>query len=119
MFIAMFPTLFLLEKLLNPCKQCKYVKKLKEWLSRNLKWNAPLRLMIESYLIMLVPAFINMHHLKWGSYGEIINSGLSLVYIVLSVLIPILVYRFLHKHRTVLCSDNYLHSKYGTLFEEL
>ena len=98
-FIIIIPFLFLISPLLRPCNENYRVMQFRRYLDSSLIWGVPLRIMMESYMIVLIPALINMTHLKFNSYGAAINSGLSLLYITIALLIPIQVRRFIKRYR--------------------
>ena len=58
--ILSLPFLYLVVPVMSPCAKIKNFKTFRNWLRRNLFYSAPIRLARESYLILLIPALINL-----------------------------------------------------------
>ena len=97
LFLIAFPLLYLISPILEPCKSNYRVEKLRLFIRGSLVWAGPLRIMKESYLIVIIPALININLLRFDSYGMALNSILCLAINSLMLLIPYWIYKFMKK----------------------
>ena len=117
--ILAFPFFFLLIPAMEPCQRIKSIKKIRNYLIKNLLYSAPIRLIIESYLVLLIPALLNLYYLRGYTVGEVLNSGSSILVLVLSIAIPYRFYRFMKRNKTRLHRDYKLRKTYGSLYSNL
>ena len=110
-----FPFFYLISPILTPCSHSYSVERIRNFLRRNLVWSGPLRIMKESYLIVIIPALINIYVLRFTSFGEAVNSILCITFIVLMIGIPITIYRFMKKKRTAL-ENKWIKKKYNVIY---
>lgn len=118
-FMFMILPMLALVSLLLGFKPCG--KKSNSWsqsLKEKLFWNAPIRMLTESYSIIAMCALINLMEIGKGNSFRITNTVSSIVAIVLVILLPILVPVFLYKNWENL-NDEDFKKKYGALYEEL
>ena len=84
-FLIVFPLFYLISPLLARWSHHYKVERIQNFLRRNLIWTGPLRIMKESYLIVIIPALINLYVLRFTSFGEAVNSILCLTFIALMI----------------------------------
>ena len=118
-FLIIFPAIYLLFPMLKPFENNHRIKTTSMWLSHNLIYSAPLRIYTESYLIVFIPAFINIQALEWNNIGEYLNSGSSVFFISAAVLLPIIHYRFLHENKKIIHNDRRIRQRLGNLYMNL
>ena len=67
--ILSLPLLYILVPMMQPCTRIGPLKHFRNWLRRNIFYSAPIRLARESYLVLLIPALINLFYLRFESQG--------------------------------------------------
>jgi hypothetical protein len=98
LIILSFPILVFFELILRPFKN---TKKLVEWqqsLSKTLYWNFLIRILLESYMIVIVCALINMTDLDFSNTGRSIISSSAIFFASVCVVLPFFTYFFLRKN---------------------
>lgn len=98
-------------------KRSKTINKCQKKVRDTFKYRFFLRYLREVYFIILICAVINMYYLKWDTYGQIINSVVSLFTIALTVVYPFWVYCTLSGARNWYRLQ--FVRKFGTLFMDL
>ncbi len=73
--------------------------------------------MKESYLIVIIPALININLLRFKSFGEALNSTLCLIFILLMLIIPYTIHKFMKKKRTAL-ENKWIKKKYSVIYSQ-
>ena len=81
-------------------------------------WSAPILLVKESYIIVLISALINLDRIEFQTVGEAINTVSCFLSLTVLLVIPILVYKFLSRNKDNLNSKLML-QKYGSLYTGL
>jgi hypothetical protein len=61
-------------------------------------WSGTLRIIIESYTILAICAFVNFTDLQWDTYGNITMSITAIVAMIFCTLFPFLVIYFLYRN---------------------
>ena len=117
--ILSLPLLYLVVPMMSLCTRIKSLKLFRSWLRRNLFYSTPIRLAKESYLVLLIPALINLFYLKFGSPGQSINSLSSILLLVWSIALPALCFVFLKNNRHRVHTDRFLRRKFGSLYSNL
>ena len=113
--IVLFPLLFLLRKFMKlvSCGTC--CKRANHFLKQDLYWRGPLMLIIESYVSVALSCFLNTLYLHYNGYGEKLNTILSLVFFIVLILVPVLIYNFLDKNWHLMNTRS-MTNKYGILY---
>jgi hypothetical protein len=117
--IAMIPLLSLLLLVLIPLsRHSKRIAKFKNKLQTSLFWSQQIILLFESFAMLCMCAFINIIHLTYDSKCEIINSVLTIVFMVVCCAMPLIISVFLLVRFKNLGEDA-MKVKYGELTKEL
>ena len=90
---------------LDPCGHLKGSKEIKKFLYKNLIYSAPIRLTQETYIVLLIPALLNLFNLQFTRPGEALNSICSIVFLIWALTIPVLCYSFLKSNKSRLYTD--------------
>ena len=106
LFLLLFPALALLDVLLI-CFQCKYPVILRKKLKKELYWNSTITFFKECYLVAIMCALINLKAFTFDTPGEIASSSLSIVFMVLSIVIPILLAFKIYKNFSKLADSSF------------
>jgi len=68
---------------------CKRSRKFGKKLYKKLFYGALIDLIMESYLTMFVSCLINLQHLSWTSYGEIVQSASTIFFLAVLLVFPL------------------------------
>ena len=87
--IILFPVFLLILLILRlvDCYSCS--SKVSEKISRNLFWNAPIKILTESFAIILMCCFINLKVLGMDTTGESISSVMTLFLLLVCLTYPL------------------------------
>ena len=80
------------------------------------KFRFYLRFFRELYIILVICAVLNMYYLKWGSFGESLNTLVALVLCCITGFYPFIVYCLVQN--SALRSKRFK-KRFGTLVDQL
>jgi len=81
-------------------------------------WHMPIRVILSSYSILSLSAFMNLQNLQWKYAGPIIDTLLSLCGLAITLSFPVFVIIFMLQKFNEL-DDKKLKAAYGSLYEGL
>lgn len=96
--ILFFPLLMLLAVILDRFHKYQQVRLFSKSIKELVYWSGTLRIIIESYTILAICAFINFTDLQWDTYGNITMSITAIVAMIFCTLFPFLVVFFLYRN---------------------
>ena len=83
----------------------------------SLYYKSLLNIMMESYAIIAVCCMINLQYLKWSCYGEIVQTSISILALIVIIAFPIFIVTYLRK---AFRSDaDLIRHRFEPCFEEL
>jgi len=85
-------------------------------------FNSWIAFLSEAYLFLAVCAGLNIYYLRWNSYGETINSALSITIAVLLLIFPfytILFYAQAKNYKLIEQRNSEFLERYGHILEGL
>jgi len=117
--LALIPLLSLLLLVLIPLsRHSSKIAKLKNKLQTSLFWSQQIIFLFESFAMLCMCTFINILHLTYDSKCEIINSVLTIVFMVICCAMPLIICVFLLvKFKNL--EEDAMKAKYGELTKEL
>jgi len=89
-----------------------------ENLQRKLKYGSLITILTESYSIVAVSCLINLQRLSWTSYGTIVQSSATLIFLAVLVGFPLLYGNYLLSKFDQLLHAN-VRERHGTFYDEL
>ena len=96
-FLSFFPIGVVLDLLLRPLKKkSKKARIIQHKISSSIYWNSTIRLMIESYPILLVVSLVNAVDLRWDQFGTKFISSITLFFLTVCILFPFVTSAFLY-----------------------
>jgi len=117
--LAMIPLLSCVVLLLKPLSRFnRRINALRNKLYTSLFWSQQITLFNESFSMICMCAFINVLHITFDSKCEIINSVLTIVFMVICCAMPLIICVFLLVKFKILGEDA-VKAKYGELTKEL
>lgn len=119
--IMLYPLLYLLYYVSAYCRCCKFVRKRRKSLHRNLFWGALFRLVIESYLIGLLCCAINYRLVGYSvdSPWDQANAAFCTLLAVVYLSFPLYVMCFLSKNWNQLQTKSSIQVSHGELIQNL
>lgn len=81
-------------------------------------WNALIRFLFEGYVILAMCSLINMLHLSKDTWGELLNSVIAIIFLVIVIGVPILVGVQMYRYWSLLLTEDF-YTMYGELYENL
>ena len=90
LFIALSPLYYIYYFLLGCCSHYKKIEEKRKQLGKTIFWGLLLRLIMESYMIVVICCLINVQQLDWSDDWNSFNSGLSIAFFVIFMAFPIL-----------------------------
>ena len=82
---------------------------------RAVYWSSPIRLLLESYILIVICSLINVRWLHWESNWDILNTCLTFLFIIATVIVPFAVSKFLTKYRHMLDKKDFK-QRFGSLY---
>ena len=118
--MVVYPMLYVLFYLMSFFSCFKFMRKWRIKLGKILFWGATLRLFIESFMIAFLAGIINLKNLNFDTDAswEFANTVLSIVFLVLYSLFPIISTQYLRRHFNLLTNKRF-NEKYGELYAGL
>lgn len=117
--LAMIPLLSCTLLILQPIsKFSRRIRLLKNKIHSSLFWSQQIILMNESFSMICMCAFINVRNITFDSKCEVINSVLTIVFVILCTAMPLIVCLFLLLKLPKLANP-YMKKRYGDLIEGL
>ena len=117
--LAMIPLLSCLLLMMKPfARLSKRFAALKNKIHSSLFWSQQITLMNESFSMICMCAFINARHITFDSKCEVINSVLTIAFLVICIALPLVVGLFLMVQMPKLASPT-MQIKYGELTQGL
>jgi len=89
-----------------------------ENLQRKLKYGSLLSILTESYSIVAVSCLINLQRLSWTSYGTIVQSSATLIFLAVLVGFPLVYGNYLLRKFDQLAHAN-VRERHGAFYDEL
>ena len=91
--------------LIVKCSRLTNIQKcinLAQYLRLSLKYKAFLSFIRESFTIVLICSLINLPIVSFKSYGETIQSSMALFFLAVSLVSPVMIYRYLYRNHKYL-----------------
>ena len=99
-------------------ESCQTIHKFAFEIEKQLYWNSLIRVLMESFLILLLCCMINTSHLDWTSVSLAINSTLVIVIAATILGFPIVILCILNRYFYQL-ENLHFRSQYGTAYNGL
>ena len=115
-FLACFPILALLDLLLRPFKEVEQLKKLQIKINESIYWNSTIRIIIESYTILLVVSLVNTTDMTYDKFGTQFISSSTIFFLIICITFPFASSLFILKNFSKL-NDPEFEEQYGALYE--
>ena len=93
--MAIIPLVYVIRPLLLPFKKQRHIAQVRRKLKKDLYWGFPIRVLTESYLIVVICAMINIRWVHLNSLWKSVNFLSSVAMILVSLSLLILVWRLL------------------------
>ena len=117
--LAMIPLLSCILLVLHPISRfSRRIRRIRNKLNRSLFWSQQITLMNESFSMICMCAFINARKITFDSKCEVINSVLTITFLILCTAMPLVVSLFLLVKLPKLSSPS-MKQKFGDLTEGL
>ena len=118
LIFSFFPLIYLIPALLAPFSALRHLRKTREKLMRTFYWSSPIRLLLESYILIVICSLINARWLKWKSNWDKLNTCLTFFFVIAALIVPFVVSKWLKKYRHMLDKKDFK-SRFGSMYADM